>query len=421
MNWLFKNLFNNKKEKLFKCYLSTYFMLIGIVGKANVGKSTFFKASTLAEAEIGNRPFVTIKPQHAVGFVKVQCVEKEFNVRCNPRFGYCIDENRFVPIDLLDVAGLIPGSHLGKGLGLEFLNDLNEADALIHIVDVSGSTNEKGELVKPLSYDPVKDVEFLEHELDMWYFQIMKKGWEKFARTVKQENQNIKKALAKQLSGLRVTEDMVENSIKKLKLIHHPMEWDDENLKGLARELRVLSKPMIIAANKIDIEGSKYNIDKLKEKYTDKVIIPCSADSELALREAAKSKLIKYIPGSNNFELIGNLNDKQKSALDYIKKNVLDIYGSTGIQDILDFAVLKLLRYIAIFPGGVNKLQDSEGRTLPDCFLMPENSTALDFAFRVHTDIGNNFVKAMDVKRKMPVGKDYKLKHRDVIEILTHK
>ncbi len=396
-------------------------MLIGVVGKANVGKSTFFKAATLAEVEIGNRPFVTIKPNHGTGYVNVQCVEKEFNTKCNPRTGYCIDGNRFVPIDLLDVAGLVPGAHEGKGLGNQFLSDLNEADMLIHILDISGSTNEKGELVKPLSYDPVKDIKFLEHELNMWYFQIMKKGWDKFARIIKQENQNIKKSLAKQLSGLRVTEDMVENSIKKLKLIHHPIEWSDEDLKSLATELRKLSKPMVIAANKIDIEGADFNLNKIKEEYSDYIIISCSADSELALKEAAKKGLIKYIPGKDNFEVTGNLSEKQKKALEYIKKNVLDKYGSTGVQNVLDTAVFKVLHHIAIFPGGVSKLEDSEGRRLPDCFLLPKDSTALDFAFKIHSDLGKNFVKAMDVKRKMPIGKDYKLKNRDVIEIITRK
>jgi len=154
-------------------------MLIGIVGKANVGKSTFFKAATLAEVEIANYPFTTIKPNHGTGFVKVDCVDKEFNVKCNPRFGYCLDGKRFVPVDLLDVAGLVPGAHEGKGMGSEFLNDLNQADALIHIIDVSGSTNEKGEKVPILSYDPANDIKFLEKELDMWYLRLIEKGWEK--------------------------------------------------------------------------------------------------------------------------------------------------------------------------------------------------------------------------------------------------
>ena len=173
-------------------------MLIGVVGKANVGKSTFFKAATLAEVEIANYPFVTIKPNEGVGFVKVDCVDKEFNVKCSPRFGYCLNGKRFVPVELLDVAGLVPGAYEGKGMGNQFLDDLNQADALIHIIDVSGSTNEKGESVQALSYDPANDIKFLEHELDMWYLRLIEKGWDKFARTVNQVKTELHKAVAKQ-------------------------------------------------------------------------------------------------------------------------------------------------------------------------------------------------------------------------------
>src|SRR3989338_5626200 len=139
-------------------------MLIGVVGKANVGKSTFFKAATLAEVEIANYPFATIKPNHGTGYVRVDCAEKFFNVKCNPRFGYCIEGIRFVPVDMLDVAGLVPGAHEGKGMGNQFLDDLRQADALIHVVDVAGTTNEKGEPITPGSYDPADDIKFLEEE-----------------------------------------------------------------------------------------------------------------------------------------------------------------------------------------------------------------------------------------------------------------
>jgi len=178
---------------------------------------------------------------------------------------------------------------------------------------------------------------------------------------------------------------------------------------------------MIIAANKIDIPGSKLNFDRAKEKFKDYLIIPCSAESELALREATKHDLIKYIPGENDFKITGKLNEKQKDALKFIKKNVLDEYKNTGIQQTLDKAVFELLNYIALFPGGVNKLEDSEGRVLPDCFLMRNGSTALDFAFRLHTDFGKNFIKAIDVRTKLSVGKDHKLKHKDIIELAVRK
>lgn len=398
-------------------------MKIGLVGKPNCGKSTFFKASTLAEVAIAPYPFTTIAKNEGVGFVKVDCVDKEFNVKCNPRFGYCIESKRFVPVELLDVAGLVPGAHEGKGLGNQFLDDLNQADVLIHIIDVAGSTNEKGEQVSALSYDPANDIRFLEHELDMWYIRLIEKGWDRFARTVNQERPELNKAVAKQLSALRVTEKLIERVIQKLSLDPDIMKWDRNVLLSIATELRKATKPMVIACNKIDINGAYENFESLKKQFSEHLLVPCSAEAELALREAAKHGLIKYIPGDNNFEIIDEdkLNDKQKGALNFIKTEVLEKYGSTCVQKVLDIAVFELLKYIAVYPVATNKLTDKEGRVMPDCFLVPKDTTALEFAFKVHTDIGNNFIKAIDQKTKLAVGREHKLKNGDVIEIITSK
>jgi len=392
-------------------------MQIGLVGKPSSGKSTLFKAMTLAEVEIGPYPFVTIKPNSGVGYVKVECACKEFGKQCSPREGYSIDGWRFVPVQLIDVAGLVPGAHEGKGMGNQFLDDLRQADALIHVVDVSGSTNEKGEPVKAGSYDPANDIRFLENELDMWYLGIIKRGWEKFARQVMQERSAVHKAIGKQLSGLGVSEEMADDAIKKLGLNKEkPNEWTAENLMSLATELRKRTKPMLIACNKIDVPGAQDNYEKLKAEFTDYILIACSAESELALKEAAKKGLIDYIPGEKGFNIKdqSKLTEQQKNALNFIQKIV---ERGTGVQQVADEAVFGLLKYVAIFPGGVNKLEDSEGRTLPDCFLMPPGTTAIDFAFRLHTDFGKNFIKAIDVRSRMPVGREHELKHRDIIEI----
>jgi hypothetical protein len=398
-------------------------MLIGVVGKPSAGKSTFFEAATLAEVEIANYPFTTINPNRGNGYVKVDCADKDFNVKCNPRFGYCIDSKRFVPVELLDVAGLVPGAHEGKGMGNQFMDDLNQADILIHIIDVSGSINEKGEPVQILSYDPANDIKFLEHELDMWYLRLLDKGWEKLARTINQEKSEVNKEIAKHLNSVRVDEKLMERVIAKLGLESDIMEWSKDVLKEIATELRKETKPMIIACNKIDIPGAYDKFTKLKEQFPDHLIIPCSAESELALKEAAKHNLIKYIPGEKDFEILGEnkLSEKQKKALNFIKENVLKKLETTGVQDVLDKAVFDLLKCIAVFPGGIGKLQDQDGNVIPDCFLMPPKTTALDFAFRLHTDIGNNFIKAIDVRTKKPVGKEHLLNNRDVIEIATSK
>lgn len=400
-------------------------MLVGVVGKPSVGKSTFFKAITLAEAEIAAYPFTTIKPNTGVGYVKVRCVDQEFGVKCTPREGFCIDGWRFVPVQMIDVAGLIPGAHEGKGLGNQFLDDLRQADVLIHVVDASGSTNERGEAVPAGGYDPARDVEFLEFELDMWYYGILKNAWEKFVRLAVQESIEVKKAVAKQFSGLGgVSEDIVDKILSELRLKEKRLnEWCDEDVKRFAALLRRKTKRMVIACNKIDVKGAYENFVRLKEQFKDYTMVACSAESELALREAAKHELIKYIPGEKSFTVVDEkkLSEMQKKALDFIAKNILEKYGSTGVQETLDTAVFTYLGYIAVFPGGVNNLVDSKGRVIPDCFLLPRGSTALDFAFRIHTDIGKKFIRAIDVKTKRVVGKEHLLKHRDVVEIVTAK
>ncbi|MBR9677469.1 redox-regulated ATPase YchF [Candidatus Woesearchaeota archaeon] len=394
-------------------------MLVGVVGKANVGKSTFFKALTLADIQIANYPFVTIKPNNGVGFVKIECVCKDFDKQCSPKSGHCTLNNRFIPVDIIDVAGLVPGAYEGKGMGNQFLDDLRQADVLIHVIDVSGSTNDKGEPVSAGSHDPAKDIKFLEVELDMWYFQIFQKVWDKFSRQVQQEHGDIIKSIAKQFSGLKIDEELVKNSIKKLSLDpKKAINWTEEQLKQLVTEFRKATKPMIIACNKIDVAGAKENYEKLKKEFVDYLLVPCSSESELALKEAAKHELIKYIPGTNSFEVIGELNDKQKNALEFIKNNILKVYNTTGVQDVLDKAVFELLNYIVVFPVPAPNLQDADGKILPDAFLIPSNTTALEFAYKVHTDFGKNFIKAIDVKTKLPIGKDHPVKHKDVIEIM---
>jgi len=393
-------------------------MLIGLVGKPSVGKSTFFKAATLADVLIAAYPFATIKPNHGVGYVKIDCIDKEFSVQCNPQKGYCIDGNRFVPIELMDVAGLVEGASEGKGLGNQFLDNLTSADAFIHIVDVSGETDSEGKETE--GYDPICDVQMLENELDLWYLGILKKVWKTFARTIQNTKGDFAKAVSQQFSGLKVVEDDVKDVLRNGNFnAEKPNNWCDEDLLKFAHALRHLSKPMIIAANKIDKAAGKANLENLKRAYPELMIVECSADSELALREATKAGLIDYVPGSNNFEIKGELNEKQLEALDGIKKGVLDVYGSTGVQEVLNKTVFELLKYIAVFPASATKLADSKGNILPDCFLLREGSTALDFAYTVHSDLGDNFIKAIDARTKRAVGKEHVVKHRDGYEIIT--
>jgi len=378
-------------------------MKIGIVGKPNSGKSTFFRAATLINAKIGNFPFTTINPNIGFGFVRVECPEKYFKVKCNPRVGFCIEGNRFVPVELIDVAGLVPGAHKGRGMGNKFLDDLRQADCLIHVVDASGTTDSNGR--ECFDHNPLEDVKFLEDEINYWFLSILERNWKKI---------NDVKDIAKQLSGLKVSTSLVSETIKKLNFTEKIKTWSYENKFDFVKKLREKINPIIIAANKVDkVESEKWIKDLIKIGA-----IPCSAEAELALKEAEKNKLIKYIPGDNDFKIIGKVTDKQREALEKIKK-ILKKFGSTGVQEVINKAVFDILKYIVVFPGGVKKLADKEGRVLPDAFLMPPDSTALDFAYKIHEDFGKKFISAIDVKTKQRIGKDYKLKNLDVIEIIA--
>ncbi|NPE26801.1 redox-regulated ATPase YchF [Methanococcoides sp. SA1] len=392
-------------------------MLLGLVGKPSCGKSTFFKAATLSDVLIASYPFATIEPNHGMGYVRVDALCKELNTKCNPRTGFCTGETRFVPIEIMDVAGLVKGASEGKGLGNKFLDDLRQADMFIQIVDISATTTLEGQEGEG---DPIADVEMLEGELNKWYASIFERVWDKLSRTLSTTKADFAKSIAKQFSGLRVKEADVNQVLAKLKLDpSNPTDWTEQNLKDFTKVLRHSTKPMIIAANKADKPGSKQNLEKLKAAFPDMKIIPCSADAELSLRQAANAELIEYIQGESSFKVNEDkITEDQKKALDSIKENVLDKFGSTGVQEILDYSVFELLKQIAIFPAG-SKLADSKGNVLPDCFLLPESSTALDFAYSLHTDIGDKFIKAIDVRTKQPVGKDHPLKHRDGIEIMT--
>lgn len=324
---------------------------------------------------------------------------------------------------MIDVAGLVPGAHLGKGLGNKFLSDLVQADVLIHIVDASGSTDAEGKIVEAGSYDPVQDVKFVENELDKWFFSMLKENWSKFVRQSLQLATD--KALAEQFYGFKITLEMVSKALRSSDLYNKKLvDWTDADIQEFASAVRQMSKPLVIAANKIDLPAAKANVEKLKKEFPNHLIVPCSAESELALREAAKSELIKYIPGDGKSEILKSekLNAQQKKALDFVKEKILGVWNTTGIQTCLNSAVLDFLKFIAVFPvENAAKVSDQKGNVLPDAHLLPQNSTAYDLAAKIHTDLAKNFVAAIDVKTKRKIGRDSALKNLDVIEIMTSK
>jgi len=385
-------------------------MLIAVIGKTNVGKSTYFKAATLANVEIANRSFVTLKPNHAVGYVNIECADKDLKVKCEPRTGYCYNNQRFIPVELLDIPGLIENAHQGAGLGLSFLNAIREADALIQVVDVSGMTNEKGE---PTQYhDPRNDVLMLEKELDEWFYGLLKKNWDSLQKQLHQKEKELKKELFLKFSGLKITEEQIESVLKK--------EDPNKDLRSFCKELRKLSKPMLIVANKIDIPGSENNLSLLQKSFPNYMVIPCSAEAELALKEATRRNLIDYAAGENQFKIVSpEITEKQKDALRFLR-GFLKKYNATGLQESLNKTIFSLLKYIPVYPvENENRFIDKNGDVLPDVHLLKEGSTALDLAYKIHTDIGKKFLYAIDAKNKRRLKKDYVLESHDIIKIVT--
>lgn len=398
-------------------------MIIGIVGKPNVGKSAFFRSLTLADAESGNFPFTTIDANSAIGYVKIKDPAVDFGKHSNPREGYVLGDYRFVPVEVIDVAGLVPGAHEGKGLGNKFLDDLRQADALIHVIDLSGATNEKGEPIGLNEYNPANDIRFLEDELDHWFFNIIQRNWPNIEKKIKMQDMKIEIALGNVLSGLKISEDQILRAISDLKLNKTNIT---DNLFELAKRLREITKPMVIAANKCDVlqENGLWEskLNKLKEEFPSYIIVPVIAEYEWNLKQAAKAGFISYIPGEDSFEISdeSKLSEGQKKGLGKISQ-VLKSMKETGVQKCINAAVFDQLKYKPICPGGTSKLEDSKGNVLPDCFLMPEKTTALEFAYRLHTDFGKNFVQAVNVRTKMPIGKDHILNFGDIVEIRAGK
>ena len=395
-------------------------MLIGIIGKANVGKSTFFNAATDQSVPSANYPFTTIQPNVGISYVREKCVCREFGVQDNPIHSLCIDGNRFVPIKLIDIAGLVPGAHLGKGLGNKFLDDARQADALIHVVDASGSTDPEGKVIDKSQGDPLFDIKFVEEEFDQWILSIISREWNKITRDMKNQKVKIEQILIKRLSGLGVTIETITSAISKIGLANkNPENWTEDDLLDLVKHIRKLSKPLLIVANKIDISSSKENIKKMKE--LDTIVIPCASEAELALRRGAKRGLWYYLPGDKNFEIKkeGMLNEQQKKAI-VIINIILDEYGSTGVQEAINTICFKLLNLIIVFPVEDEiKLSDKNGNILPNALLLSKGSTAKDLAANIHQDLAKGFMFAIDVRNKQRVGADYRLKHKDIIKIVS--
>jgi ribosome-binding ATPase len=397
-------------------------LLVGIVGKPNVGKSTFFSAATLKNVPIADYPFTTINPNLGMGYVRTRCVCKEMGVTDTPRNSVCTDGIRLIPVKLVDVAGLVPGAAAGRGRGNQFLDELRQADALIHVVDASGGTDEEGRKVETGSNDPVADVRMVENELDLWIFGIISRDWEKSARLAEQTGSSMVAQLAQRLSGLGIGEGAIEDALLRLKLkADKPVGWNEGDLMSLVRILRETNKPSLIAANKADLPGAAARVESLRK--TEKTVVPCAAEAELLLRRASEHGLIRYTPGDRSFEVIKpDLTPPQTRALQLVKEKVLDAYGATGVQQAIDQAYFGLLKAIVAYPvEDETRLSDKNGNVLPDAYVMNGGSTALDLAKKIHTDLAQGFLYAIDARTGMRLSGGYTLKHGDILKIVSSK
>jgi len=384
------------------------FMIIGIVGAPNKGKSTLFSALTMHDVPIANRPFTTINPNFGVTYVTKECPEAKLGVKCKPKNSVCINGVRYIPINVVDVAGLVEGAHEGRGMGNKFLNDLSAADAFIVVVDGSGKTDAEGNFCE--SCNPADDVKIVENELAEWVSEIITKHINNISRRDGSE------ALYESLTGLKISKDAIESALEKANLPGSLIGSSHDDTLNFSKLLLRIAKPIIIAFNKFDTREAQDNFIKLKFEYP---AVPCSAAIELAARKAEKQGVVKYSPGSNELTIIdGKVTQEQRSALEYMSKFIKE--HGTNVQLLLNKVVFELLKSIVVYPvEDENKYTDHFGNVLPDAVLMRSGSTAQDLAYSIHTDLGSGMLYAVDAVSKKRLGKDYVLKDGDVIKIVS--
>ncbi|MCS7141721.1 MAG: redox-regulated ATPase YchF [Candidatus Nitrosocaldus sp.] len=393
-------------------------MLIGLLGKTNVGKTTFFNAATMLNAQIADHPFTTIEPNMGVAYARVDCVCREFNIKDNPRRSACIDGRRFIPVKMIDVAGLVPDAHKGRGLGNKFLDDARQADVLIHVVDASGSTDSEGRRCEPGSNDPLKDIEFVELEFDLWLASIIARDWARSAKEAEHKGLGMEHLLANRLSGLAIDGHVIADTLNAMKGMGRLSEWGEDDILRFARALRIRAKPILIAANKADVHTARENIERMRA--TGRVVVPCIAEAELLLRRAASKGLVEYVPGDAVFRVRdGSLTMEQRRALEKVRA-LMEDYGGTGVQKAINAAVLDMLHMITVYPvEDEHRLTDKDGNVLPDAFLLKQGSTARDLAMLIHSDLARNLLYAIDARTKQRLSAEYRLRDRDIIKIVS--
>lgn len=386
-------------------------MLIGLIGAPNKGKSTIFSAMTSVDVQIADYAFTTIKPNVGVAYATKECAEVGLKVRCNPRNSTCKNGVRHIPINVIDVAGLVPDAHLGKGMGNQFLNDLISADALVQIVDLSGKTGISGNAVD--SSDPYLEVEMIRDELSEWLAEILLKHMPKLSKRADGDV-----ALHEILAGFKADIEMIRRAAEKNHLTLSSINWSKTKCREFALSLLEENKPIIIAANKAD-KAEKGALERLMGKANGIEVVECSGAIELALVKAANRGIIDYEQGANDFTMLGDVSGEQRDALAYMKSYIKE-HNGTGVQRLLNSAVFKVLKNIVVYPvEDETHFSDHSGNVLPDALLMRKGSTAYDMAMKIHTDIAKGMKYAVDARKKVRLQKEYVLNDNDVIKIVS--
>ncbi len=398
-------------------------MEVGVVGKPNVGKSTFFNALTLLDAPMAPYPFTTTVPNRGVGAVRAKCPHVEKGTPCTPGNAKCVGGVRWIPVNLVDVPGLVPGAHAGKGLGHQFLDDLRAADGFVQVVDLSGATDAEGRPVPAGSHDPSAEVEWLEEELVAWVAEILSRDFARHARSTELDGKKVEEFLGQRLTGLSISPAAISAALRTVPVDRqHPARWSEPERLALARELLRVAKPRLVAANKCD-RSTPEAARALAERVGAIPTVPASAEAELTLRRAARAGLVEYAPGDPAFTVRdpGRLSPGQNKALDEIRQ-ILTHWGTTGVQAALEAMVFDRLHQIVVYPvEDENHWTDSRGRVLPDALLVPAGTPASEVAFRVHTDLGRNFVRAIDGRTHRALAADHPVEPNSVIRIVARK
>jgi ribosome-binding ATPase YchF (GTP1/OBG family) len=398
---------------------------IALIGKTNAGKTTIFNTVTGRNEPIGNYMFTTQNPVSGTTYVTSPCVHKEFGVIDNPINSKCIDGWRYIPIEIIDLPGLIKGASYGRGLGTRFLSEAMKADAFIHVVDASGSIDEDGRIAEPGTGDPFRDYQEIEGEIVQWYKNLLENNLDKILKkieTTKNEQQAIN-VVYETLAGVKITKLHIIQALEDMGVsVYDFRSMNDEKLWRLASLLRDISKPTLIVANKMDIPVADSGFKQLKDKIKDKIIVPISANLELLLKRAEQKGTVRYNPAEENFLVIdsSNLSKDEKKALDFFNKFLIREMMRAGTQFALNVAVFKLLRMNVVYPvADPKKLSDKKGNVLPDAYLVPDGSTVKDLAEIIHSELAVGLLYAIDIRTGLRLPPTYRIKDRDVLHLVS--